>query len=206
MGALAPGMVHDFSNLLTIADGWAQMRRMDLDPPDPASLEGASAHCRDLIQAFQGVFGSKDSGFGGWPDELEALATLIRAGARGRGLRVRVDRDAAPPLPGGNDARIRRAFLLLLLSEIDRGSSHGAGGELTLRAMEAAGICSVEARFDGPWPREGRSVATDELADAGLNQVSMAGARARIEPHPEGLRVAVEWPAGAAAPPGGRSS
>lgn len=187
---LAPGLVHQFGNLLLTVQGQALV----LDPANTSMLRarhsilGACSRGATTLRLLRALLGENDGSYDSGPSLLEALVELLRVPVREAGLRLDVaPADGEPflvPTTGFTWATVELVrALVAVLPKGDAGrlwlSAHVDGD----RAIVACEFRAAADRLPFPLPI---AAAQDQLA-ACLAATAAAGA---VSPMAAGLQVA----------------
>lgn len=145
-GALAPGVVHEFANLLTIVDGARQLGSHGLSASSGQSLVDAPVQrSRRLVDAFRNVFAELAEGDAprDAASDLSDLELLLRARLRGTRTHVAVEVESSSlMLPGSERGLVRLACLCGVLGLLERARSSNIGLDtVLLHAAKRGNVC-----------------------------------------------------------------
>lgn len=184
-GVLAPSLLHEFSNLLTIVDGSRQMARLGLGQPDSAAIDPTADRCFQLVVAFRHLLSAPP--YVGAPVSLKVdfsgIRSLVEARLKGSPTQVRVDDcDPSISLLDTISTPLRLGWFAVILGEIERLAALGtppAEIELSAKTLSDGGIgLSARYRVAGRLQRAhgGSYVASAELSSAAAELLASIGA------------------------------
>ena len=172
VGQLAAGIVHDFNNLLTVINGYAELLTKTSGAPSPEAIEIRQAGERAAALTSQLLAYSRrrrsDSATFDASGVVRDAERLLRR-LVGREIQMHVETDVTPATVRGDGAQFERAVLNLVLNARD--------------AMPAGGTLHIRTRVTQAGPPHEKVASTTgrvvivEVADTGVGITTEAQAQ-----------------------------